>query len=152
MLILCLRFSEAQGGPAQRVSNTSVHPPSADSDPGPQPHSLCSKFYSVFFVCLFLTFYFVLKVKVLVTQSCPILCNPIRCRPLGSSVHGILQARILKWIAMPFSRGSSQPRDPTQVSHLLPWQAGSLPLVPPGKLRSLFTAQEIIHELFSQNL
>ena len=53
----------------------------------------------------------------LVTQSCPILCNPIRCRPLGSSVHGILQARILKWVAIPFSRGSSWPRDQAWVSH-----------------------------------
>ena len=47
----------------------------------------------------------------LVTQSCPTLCNPMDCRPPGSSVHGILQARILEWVAMPSSRGSSQPRD-----------------------------------------
>ena len=53
------------------------------------------------------------KVKMLVTQSCPTLCNPMDCRPLGSSVHGILQARILEWAAVPFSRGSSAPRDPT---------------------------------------
>ena len=56
------------------------------------------------------------KVKVLVDQSCLILCNPMDCSPSGSSVHGILQARILKWVAIPFSRGSSQPRDWTQVS------------------------------------
>ena len=43
-------------------------------------------------------------------QSCPTLCNPMLCSPLGSSVHGILQARILRWVAMPFSRGSSQPK------------------------------------------
>ena len=42
-----------------------------------------------------------------VTQSCPTLCNPMDCNPPGSSVHGILQARILEWIAMSFSRGSS---------------------------------------------
>ena len=51
------------------------------------------------------------KVKVLVTQLCPTLCNPMDCSQLGSSVHGILQARILEWVAISFSRGSSQPRD-----------------------------------------
>ena len=51
----------------------------------------------------------------LVTQSCPILCNPMDCSPPGSSVHGILQARILEWIVIPFSRGSSQPKDQTWV-------------------------------------
>ena len=53
----------------------------------------------------------------LVAQLCPTLCDPMDCSPTGSSVHGILQARILGWVAMPFSRGSSQPRDRTQVSH-----------------------------------
>ena len=57
-----------------------------------------------------------LFVKVLVTQSCPTLCYFMDCGPSGSSVHGILQARILEWVAMPFSRGSSQPRDQTLVS------------------------------------
>ena len=47
---------------------------------------------------------------------CLILCDPMDCNPSGSSVHGILQARILEWVAMPFSRGSSQFRDRTQVS------------------------------------
>ena len=46
-----------------------------------------------------------------VAQSCLTLCNPVDC-----TVHGILQARILEWVAIPFSRGSSQPRDSTQVS------------------------------------
>ena len=46
-------------------------------------------------------------VCVLVTQLCPTLCNPIDCSPPGSSVHGILQARILEWVTIPFSRGSS---------------------------------------------
>ena len=55
-------------------------------------------------------------VCVLVAQSCPTLCNPLDCIPPGSPVHGILQARILEWVAMPFSRGSSQPRDQPQVS------------------------------------
>ena len=66
-------------------------------------------------------------------QSCPTLCNPVDCSPPGCSVHGILQARILEWVAVPFSRGSSRPRHRTQVSCFLHWQAGSLPLSPPGK-------------------
>ena len=49
-------------------------------------------------------------------QSCPTLCDPTDCSLLGSSLHGILQARILEWIAISFSRGSSQLRDRTQVS------------------------------------
>ena len=47
------------------------------------------------------------KLKVLVTQSRPTLCHPVDCSPPGSSVHGILQARILEWVAMPSSRGLS---------------------------------------------
>ena len=47
----------------------------------------------------------------LVTQSCLTLCNPMDCSLPGSSVHGILQAGILEWVAMPSARGSSQPRD-----------------------------------------
>ena len=43
-----------------------------------------------------------------VAQSCPTLCDPMDCNPPGSSVHGILQARILEWVTMPSSRGSSQ--------------------------------------------
>ena len=71
---------------------------------------------------------------VLSPQSCPALCNPVDC----TSVHGILQARILEWITMPSSIGSSRPRDRTHISFcLLHWQASSLPLVLPGKpLRS----------------
>jgi len=45
--------------------------------------------------------------KVLVDQLCPTLCNPRDCSPPGSSVLRILQARILEWVAMPFSRGTS---------------------------------------------
>ena len=54
----------------------------------------------------------------LVSQSFPALCNPMDCSPPRSSVHGILQARILEWVAMPSSRGSSQPRDQACVSHV----------------------------------
>ena len=50
-----------------------------------------------------------------VAQSCPTLCDPVDCSPPGFSVHGILQARILEWIAISFSRGSSWPRNRTQV-------------------------------------
>ena len=51
------------------------------------------------------------KVKVKVSQSCP-----TRCDPMDDTVHGALQARILEWVACPFSRRSSQPRDQTQIS------------------------------------
>ena len=71
---------------------------------------------------------------VLVAQSCPTLCNSMDCSLPGSSVHGILQARILEWVAVPFSRGSSETRYQTRsVLHLLHWRAGSLPLAPPRK-------------------
>ena len=53
------------------------------------------------------------KVKAKVAHLCPTLCDP-----MDYTVHGILQARILEWVAFPFSRGSSQPRDQTQVSHI----------------------------------
>jgi len=51
------------------------------------------------------------KVKVLVIQSCLTFCDPTVSNPPGSSVHGISPARILEWVAIPFSRGSSPPRD-----------------------------------------
>ena len=51
-----------------------------------------------------------MEVKVKVAQSCPTLCDPMDC------IHGILQARILEWVAFPFSRGSSQPRNRARVS------------------------------------
>ena len=54
--------------------------------------------------------------KVLVTWSCPTLCNLMNSSPPGSSVHGILQARTLEWVAFPFSRASSQPRDWIPIS------------------------------------
>ena len=53
-----------------------------------------------------------------VDQLCPTLCNPMDCSLPDSSVHGIFQARVLEWIAISSSRGSSQPRDQTQVSHI----------------------------------
>ena len=53
-----------------------------------------------------------------ITQSCQPLCDPVDCSPSGSSIHGIFQARILEWVAISLSRGSSQPRDQTQASHI----------------------------------
>ena len=68
----------------------------------------CFKSPCCMMVCVF--------VCMLSLQLCSTLCDPVDCSPLGSSVHGISQARILEWVAMPSSRGSSQPRDWTQVS------------------------------------
>ena len=51
-------------------------------------------------------------------QLCQTLCDPVDCSPLGFSVHGILQARILEWVAVSSSRGSSQPRDQTRISYV----------------------------------
>ena len=83
--------------------------------------------FSIF--CLFLSFFFFFWLhceacgilvswwsEVLVHQSCPTLCDPTDYSLPGFSVSGILQARILEWIAIPFSRGSSQPREQTWVS------------------------------------
>ena len=71
------------------------------------------------------------EVKVLVAQSCPVLFDPMHCSPPHSSVHGILQARILEWVAIPFSRVSSQPRHSTCFSFIV---CGFFIAEPPGKL------------------
>ena len=57
------------------------------------------------------------------------LCNPMNCSPPGSSIHGILQARVPEWVAIPFSRGSSRPKSPTL-------QTDSLPSEPQGNAES----------------
>ena len=76
------------------------------------PHSVASSYLS--------------ECEVKVTQSCLTPCNPV-----NYTLHGILQARILEWVAFPFSRGSSQPRDRTQVSHIgKETQTDSLPAEP----------------------
>ena len=69
-------------------------------------------------------------------QSCSTLCNPMDCSPPRSSVHGILQTRILEWVAIPFSRGFSWPRDRTQVSSIAGrfftiWASRETNLLPP---------------------
>ena len=62
-----------------------------------------------------------------VAQSCPSLCGPVNGSPPGFSVHGIVQARILEWVAISFSRGSFRPSSPAL-------QADALPYEPAGKL------------------
>ena len=76
------------------------------------------------------------------SHLCLILCDTIDCNPPGFSVHGILQARILEWVAMPSSRGVflTQRSNP-HLLRLLYWQAGSLPLVPPGKPQGNMSVQ-----------
>ena len=67
--------------------------------------------------------------KVLVAQLCPTPCDSMDCIPPGSSVHGILQGRILEWVAILFSTKSSRARDQSWVSHteaLLSWQISSI--------------------------
>ena len=76
-----------------------------------------------------------------VAQSCLTLSDPTDCSPPGSSVHGIFQARILEWVAIPFSRGSSQLLNlPNEIEPQSPsLQADSLPSEPPQKpLRSIY--------------
>ena len=66
-------------------------------------------------------------------QLCPTLCDPMDCSPACSSIQGILQVRILQWVAIPSSRGSSQPRGWTLISMSSALAGRFLPLVPPGK-------------------
>ena len=86
---------------------------------------------------------------VLVAQSCLTLCNPTDCRSPASSVHGILQARILEWpLTIPFSRGSSQPRDQTWGSCIagrffIVWATGKT-LSRPKSFLSLEVIQESV--------
>ena len=77
--------------------------------------------------------YFRPKKESEVSQSCLTLCNPMDCSLPGSSIHGILQARILEWVAIPFSRRFYRPRDWTQVSLM----AGRLQSEPPGNPTSV---------------
>ena len=82
-------------------------------DPGIKPKSLMSPELAGRFFTTGATWE---SEKILVTQLCLTLCDPMDCSPPASSVHGILQARILEWVASPFSRGSSRLKDWTQVS------------------------------------
>ena len=85
-----------------------------------------------------------MKAKVLVTQSCPTFCDPMDSSPPDSFVHGILQARILEWVAISFSMGLPWPRDQTKSPALL---ADSLLSEPPGK-----PAHTLLLLLFSQSV
>ena len=62
------------------------------------------------------SFFFFFPVEVKVAQSCPTICDPMDCSLPDSSVHGVLQAKILEWVTIPFSRESSKPRDQSHVS------------------------------------
>ena len=71
-------------------------------------------------------------------QSCSTLCDPMDCSPPGSSVHGIFQVRILEWVAMPSSRGSSRPRDRIGISYIsCIGRRTLLPLMPSGTPKAL---------------
>ena len=74
-----------------------------------------------------------------VAQSCPTLCNPMDCSLPGSSVHGIFQARILEWVAISLSRGSSQHRDWTQVSRIA------------GRLFNIWATRSYTHPIVPTN-
>ena len=74
-------------------------------------------------------------------QSCLTLWDPVNCSLSGSCVHGILQARILEWVALPSSREFSWPGIEPHLLYRLHWQVGSLPLAPPGKP---YTAQSVL--------
>ena len=80
-------------------------------------------------------------------QSCPALCDPVDYSPPGSSVNGILQARILEWVAMLSSRGPSPPRDWNSICCLLHWQVDSFPLTPPGILFIYIYKPKLFHSL-----
>ena len=74
-------------------------------------------------------------------QSCLTLCNTMEFSLQSSSVYGIIQARILEWVVMPSSKGSSSSRDQTHVLCFLLWQVGSLPLAPPRKPLPIFESE-----------
>ena len=76
------------------------------------------------------TLHFMYESESEVAQSCPTFCDPLDCSPPGSSAHGILQARILEWVAISLSKGSSRPRDWMRSPAL---QADTLTSEPPGK-------------------
>ena len=87
-------------------------------------------------VCLLVKFYMIFMHAFMLScfSHSQLFVTPMDCSPPGSSVHGIFQARILEWIVMPSSRGSSQPRNRTSVSYVsCIGQAASLPLASPGK-------------------
>ena len=99
---------------------------------------------SISSICLPISFIHNIEVKVKVVQSYPTLCNPMNC-----TVHGILQARMLEWVAILFTRGSSQPKDITQVPHTV-W-ADSLPAKPQGKPKNTWVGSLSLLQLIFPN-
>ena len=82
----------------------------------------CGRWWFILLVPRYLLFYIIVRERERereVTQSCLTLCDPMDCSLPGSFVHGIFQAIVLEWIAISFSKGSSQPRDRTQVSRIV---------------------------------
>ena len=79
---------------------------------------IAGRFFTIWASKEFTEMVYSIEKRVSVTPSCPTLYDPRDCSPGGSSVHGILQARILESVAIPFSRGSSWSRDWTWVSHI----------------------------------
>ena len=119
------------GSQAHRASHLASETP-APAKPHPQrsafpPHGAAPLNSCV---CVSVCLSACVSVCVLVTQACLTLCGPMRTAGYQSSVRGILQARILEWVVIPFSRGSFQPRDPTRV---FPIAGGFLMCEPPGK-------------------
>ena len=85
------------------------------------------------------TEFFSLYILLLFSHSFCLFCNPMDCSPQGSSVYEISYVRILKWVAISFSRGSSPPRDQTCISPVAPALAGRFfTTEPPGKSLSLY--------------
>ena len=82
-------------------------------------------------------------------RSCLSVCYPMDHSPPESSFHGVLQVRILEWIAKPSSKKSSQPRDQPVFLMSPELQTGSLPLVPPGNLISPYTILIIFYFFFN---
>ena len=91
-------------------------------------------------------------------QLCLTLCSPMDCSLPDSSVHGILEKRMLEWVAISFSRGSSQPRDQTHISCLLHWQVDSFPLNHLGsswaglRIPFQFSSVQFCHSVMSDSL
>ena len=84
-----------------------------------------------------------------VTQSRPILCDPMDCSPPGFSVHGLFRARILEWVAISYSRISSRPRDQTCVSLTSPASAGGFFTAEPPRKPPLYLYPHLKRKCFS---